>query len=655
MKSLVIVLFTFLVAYANASDFPSRKEAIIFADIIDQHLVTKSNKLKDKDISVLEFLLYKHRLIKKSLETEEIFTKKFSRTRLLAVRKSDKTIQYSFGSNSRRLLVLARFEDDKVVWSVEKKNKDYKDNGSLVTKDLNDEYIGLVERMIYDQVQMEKGYNSLQMDQNVALNGQGDIKLEEKGKGTLLRIKEKFVRDNKFDNTEWKYVPVKLVSYPVQKIMYEIPALISNTVIESVTRSPIHNLQGTGSELKGAGKSLINGLIDLVRGIANPKKGTSIDGILTIADGGFKIVKGAAGVVKTAVSIVGYPIYRLFGGKKSRRVPLRGKRAAIVLIDTGTYVNFTDVTIDTYGEMIVRNQLKSVSDYYCISSNAEDNSLRDCIDEMPDKIEYVDFFALTHSGGDYDLESLARYAVEVKGVKPELMVSIGCYDDPSTYVEKENTVGQEKLSWAVHFYLSNLISKRLRGIPMDRAANEAFYGSMPINAVNPVSIGGVSIVGLMSGDLKDGYFGSKPDLFTDDSVAKEMIKLAWTEVRKTISEIEIIESDKHSLISKSYSLRDYEGIREAVRNGTEELPESVKQEALERLDNAIMQLTRAHETLDLNAEYLSKNSLQILENSKELLSKVNTLSESELVAQYMKIQNIEVALNKSVKEEVRIN
>lgn len=654
MKSLAIIFFTLFISNVFANDFPSRSEAVIFADIIDQHLMTRKNELKGKNISVLEFLLYKHRVMAKSLETEDIFTKKFSSTRILAVRKADKTIQYSFGRNQRKLLVIAQFKEDKVVWTIEKRNKDEKDAGSLITTNLDKEYIDLVERMIYDQVQAGRGYGGLQMGESIALNAQGEIKLEDnKGKGKLLRIKEKFIRDNKFDNTEWKYVPIKLVAYPAQKIMYEIPALISNTVIESVTRSPIHNIQGAGSEFKGAGKSLLNGFIDLVRGIANPRKGTSIDGVLTIVDGGFKIVKGAAGIVKSAVSIVGYPIYRLFGGKKSQRVALRGKRAAIVLIDTGTYVKFTDITIDTYGEMIVRNQLKSVSDYYCVSSSAEDNSLRDCIDEMPDKIEYVDFFALTHSGGDYDMERLAKYAVEVKGVKPELMVSIGCYDDPSTYTEKENTVGQKELSWAVHFYLSNLISKRLRGIPMDKAANEAFYGSMPINAVNPVSLGGVGVVGAMSGDLKEGYFGSKPDLYTDDSIATEMIKAAWTEVRKAIADIEVLENDD-DIIRKSIALRHYEGVRQAVRNGAQELPESTKQQVLERLDNAFMQLAKAHDTLQENRDVLNKNSIQIFDNSKELLAKVNTLTNSELVAQYMKIQNIEVALNEDVKKEIGI-
>ena len=443
MKNLFLLVIA--LTCLNVFAFPSKEEVLIFADLLDEHLLTRKDNLRYNDARLLEFLLYKDRIISKSLESSNHYYKKFSGERRLNIYKDSKKIVYKRGYNGRKLTIEASFKNNKVTFSISKRRDSIVKDNVIDMTSLDEDYFELISQKIYDIVQMRKGYDGFQAQNNVALNAKGDVTLQDstEGKSTLLRIKEKVIRDSNYDNNEWKYVPIKLVSYPAQKIMYEIPELFTGLAIESVTRSPLHNIQGAGDEAKGAGKSFLNGFKDLFRGIVKPKKASSIDGLLTIVDGGFKVVKAGVNVAKSAISIVGYPLYRIFGGKKSKRVPLRGKRATVVVIDTGIDGGTVDDIVDTYGETIIRNQLKSISSYYCLNSNAEPNNIENCIDQMPDDIEYVDFFALTHSGGDSMIERLAIYAAETKGVKPELMVSIGCYDDPSFLVEKENTVGQE--------------------------------------------------------------------------------------------------------------------------------------------------------------------------------------------------------------------
>lgn len=629
-------IISLIAAFNLMASFPTEKDVIIFADIIDQHLMTSKNNLRRNDSRVLEFLLYKNRLIVKSLANEESFYKKFTGERRLYINKKNKQIIYKRGNKGRKLDIIASYTTDQQVnWVINKKRKqDYV--GKLDTTNLTDEYLDSIKTKIYEQVQMQKGYDSFQMSQNIALNADSDIKLEKiEGKTKLLRIKEKIIRNNKFDNSEWKYVPVKLIAYPAQKIMYEIPELFTGLAIESVTRSPIHNFQGAVDEAAGAGKSFYNGFIDLFRGILKPKKASSIDGLLTIVDGGFKVVKTGFGIAKSAVSFVGYPLYRLLGGKKSKRVALKGKRAAIVFIDTGIDGGVVDTIVDTYGESIIRNQLKSISNYYCVTSNAEDNSITDCIDQMPDSIEYVDFFGLTHSGADSTMERYAKYATETKGVKPELIVSIGCYDDPSTMVEKENTVGQEKTSWAVHYYLSNLISKRLRGIPMEVAANEAFYGAMPINAVNPISLGAVAAIGLgMEDNLKDGYFGSKPDIMTNDRMLSLTIEAAWSKVFMNSA--------------KFYYDSMYE--RDHIKNMSEE-------EVSKLIEQNIEIIFKANDFLSIhlnnNSSQFTKESRMLFENSKVLLDDISNLKSLKEVFSLLNA-NGSVTINKGIKRKLSL-
>ncbi|MBC76957.1 MAG: hypothetical protein CME64_13170 [Halobacteriovoraceae bacterium] len=319
------------------------------------------------------------------------------------------------------------------------------------------------------------------------------------------------------ENTPWVVGPAKVLSFPLTKLQYEVAQFGTSLLTESVRRSPIHNALGTYEEAKKTLMLLKNGLFDLVRGIFNPKNAAALDGLLGIGSGVLNTANIAGGAVKTVGSVVGYPVYRILGGEASEHHSLPGKRAAIVQVNTGAFP--FDYFLDPYGDQIVRHHLNGVVDYYCISSLVEGDGVDDCIDKIPHDVEYVDFVALTHSGGSHSNESAADYAI-TKGFKPGLMVSIGCYDQDVDMTEYANTMGQEGLSWGVHYYLSSAIAKRLRGIPMNQASQEAFIENLPINFVNPVSILGQIGVGVMG----DSIMGSYPRVRNeDDSKAKAII------------------------------------------------------------------------------------------------------------------------------------
>lgn len=355
--------------------------------------------------------------------------------------------------------------------------------------------------------------------------------IEEQNKKSGFSLKEwmanlynRIYRPADGENTKWLYAPIKVVSFPAVKIMYDLPTLATSTVTESVTRSPLHNLLGTADTLYGMVRSAVSGVWKMVKGVLNPTKATIVDGALQLADTGFSALKTAAGVVKTAASVVGYPVYRFFGGEKSTRVPLpgKGKRAAIVLIDSALPFGFGPV-IDAFGDQIVRYHFGRTADYYCAASlsNGSSGSVSDCIEKMPRDIKNVDFIALTHSGGMSDIDSLARDAVR-DGKRPGIVASIGCGDPTSALTEPENTVGQKGTSWAVHFYLGGMLEKRLRGMPMRQAAMEAYREGMLINAFNPISIAAIATIGAMETSyrgpasipeaVRNGYSGSTPRL-----------------------------------------------------------------------------------------------------------------------------------------------
>jgi hypothetical protein len=326
-----------------------------------------------------------------------------------------------------------------------------------------------------------------------------------------MKVTEQIYNPASGENTPWVHTPTKMISMPIAKFQYEIVQFATSLVTESVRRSPWHNALGTLDEAKKTLMLIKNGLFDMLRGVLNPKNGAFIDGAMGVANGVVNTVNVAGGVVKTGASLVAYPIYRVAGGGASERASLPGKRAAIIQIDTGMYP--LDVVLDPYGDQIIRHHLNGVVDYYCVTSEVE-GSLKDCIKNIPYDIDYVDFVALTHSGGTRSNESAAEKVLD-KGHKVGMMVSIGCYDDDSKMTLKENTFGQKGLSWAVHFYLSHAIAKRLRGIPMDVAAKEAFYEDLPVNMINPVSLLGQLGVWGMGED--SGIFGSDPDVRNQDS------------------------------------------------------------------------------------------------------------------------------------------
>lgn len=332
-------------------------------------------------------------------------------------------------------------------------------------------------------------------------------------KNLVLRVKERVYDPAEGENTKWKHVPTKTISFPLAKIQYETVQFVTSLVTETVRRSPVHNALGTVDEAKKTLRLFKNGLFDMFRGILNPKNGAFSDGLFNILGGAWNSLRVVTGAVKTGASLIAYPVYRIAGGEKSRRDAIKGKRAAIISIDSGYYP--LNLFLDPYGDQIVRNHLSGVVDYYCVVSSTE-GSTRDCIEKIPYDIEYVDFVALTHSGGSYQNRYSAGIALK-HGFKPGLMLSIGCYDDDSDLTKASDTMGQRGVSWAVHFYLSGAIAKRLRGIPMDQAAKEAFAENLPLNFINPVSLLGQAGVGLMG----DTIMGSYPDVRENDSEAQK--------------------------------------------------------------------------------------------------------------------------------------
>lgn len=337
-------------------------------------------------------------------------------------------------------------------------------------------------------------------------------------KDFVIKFYERIYEAADGEESRWSMIPLKLVSYPITKMEYEIFQPVVSTFTESVNRNPLHNALGSIDELTQSVRLLKNGILDLGRGVLHPTKAGVIDGSLEIADAGINLVTGfGLGLVKTVVSIPAYPLARLLGVRQSERSAIKGKRGAIVLIDSGSGLYPIDAALDTYGDMIVRDQLNGVVDYYCVESSVQGRA-SDCLEKMPQDIEHLDLIALTHTGGSSDIERLANKAA-AQDKKIGLMLSIGCYDNPSHETHPNDTMGQQGLSWAVHYYLSSAIAKRLRGIPMQEASRQAFSESLPVNFANPISL-----IGMLA---TKGLKGSRPDVIDFDPL-KDMEYKKWT-------------------------------------------------------------------------------------------------------------------------------
>lgn len=581
MKGLLIALLL-VPSFSFALEIQDRKSLLIFANKIVE-LRQKKDKVKYAEMRAIEEILYKSGTIERLLERDGKVKRKLSVLSSLTFDKANQSVTFK----TPLFKLTQRVVGDDLV---QEYKRNFKNHSETVTPGSFDrEYFRDVREELYDITLKSKGLGILQETDLDEFEYPSIMIQEPKAKSFRLMIKEKMYSENQNDNTDWIYAPVKLISYPIQKVMYDVPDMVTSTVVESVTRSPKDNLLGAVDEFKGAGKQVWNGFKDIFRGILNPTSATAVDGTLEVVDSAFKVTKGALSLAKTGISMVGYPLYRLAGGKKSERIPLKGKRATIVIIDTGTGPGI-DHVLDTYGETIIRQQLKSVSSYYCVSSNAEDNDTDTCIENMPDDIAYLDLIALTHTGGMSDLNFIARQAIAKKGVKPELMISIGCTDDPSKMTEKENTVGQQGISWAVHFYLSNMLSKRLRGIPLPVAASEAFYENYPENVVNPVTMIGIAGVFAMGGE---GYSGSAPSTITDDEIVNKFLNSNWRQLKSLISDLRWSRSKDWALINQVMSKMN------EFHNKVSENIDQIQMEDTTRSEviNSIAKLTQLNETI----------------------------------------------------------
>jgi hypothetical protein len=488
---------------------PAKAMVIQLAQLIRLNEENRREKIPYRAAKMIEVLLYRSKFIEDAVQAKRDY--QFGSQ--IVYQASTTTLSFREGGTQ----ISVTLKDTALEWRVEDSTPS---QGSISFADLNDTKMAELENSIYDQVLRSRGYQTQELRDTSASLDEAQIGQKE----TKLEINEKWVNQGNLEGSSWEFTPVRLISWPLLKIFYDIPAMISGTVTESVSRSPGHNLGGTWDEARGAGKLTVNAFKDIGLGIIHPTQGRFIDGTLELLDVSLKIGNVALGVIKTGVSIVAYPIYRLFGGKKSQRVALRGKRAVILIVDSGTGTLLGDGIGDTYGEMIVRSKLKSIADYFCVRTNYDSVSMDQCIQNMPSNIQYLDIVSLQHSGGMGEAEEIAKKATRLKGVRPELLLSIGCYDLPSKFVEGENTMGQMKTSWAVHYYLANMLEKRLRGLPADQAANQAFGEGFVNNAIDPVSWGGVILIGAMMEDkLTDGYMGSQPNLITADLIVRETL------------------------------------------------------------------------------------------------------------------------------------
>jgi hypothetical protein len=314
----------------------------------------------------------------------------------------------------------------------------------------------------------------------------------------VVELKEKIYNPADGQFTEWYNVPVKVSSYGLTKAQYEIPNMVTSFFTESVTRSPEHNLIAFLDETVQAFVKAKNGITDFFMGFFNPTHAGMVDGALTIGDLGFSGARMGLDAAKTVISLIGYPVFRAFGGKPSEVAPpLDGKRAAIVVIDSA--VPLLNYFLDPYGDQIIRYHLKGVVDYYCAYSlGGVEGDLTACLEKIPHDVEKIDLIALTHTGGSYTIEGVAnRLKVLRPNATPGLMISIGCGDHRPTMGKEEDSMGiVPGINWAVHFYLSNALAKRLRGIPLDVAAKQAYYeGIVFPNSENPISLLAILAIG----------------------------------------------------------------------------------------------------------------------------------------------------------------
>ncbi len=533
-----IATFMVLVTFFNSSSAMAVDQSIVptqalsvrvavlqLAQLLASERERDNGKLWYREASVIEALLYRAPMISQAALNEKSFEFSFNRLRKISYVPSSHTLSY----HAPMISIDVKIASNELQSAIIKHNaifvkvRDEKNNLSI--EGVTEESLADWERSLNSLVRHSRGFQD-----NPFLDAQAALKQTKSDPTkiipteTFLEVREKWAQDLDFDRSPWEYTPVKLVSWPIQKILYEIPAMATSLATESVTRSPLHNLLGAWDEFRGALKLGKNAFKDMALGIRDPKTARALDGTLELLDASLKLGNSAAGIVKAGISTVAYPIYRAAGGKKSQRVALRGKRAVIVLIDSALNNDISTNIIDTYGEEIIRSKLKSISDYYCVRSGAEETSIDACIQNIPANIQYLDVVSLQHSGGAAIAEKFMKKAVAMKNVKPELLLSIGCYDKPSEFVEGENSLGQEKSSWAVHYYLANMLEKRLRGSSTIDASQEAYGESFVYNAVDPISWGAVLLIGTsMEDHLKDGYFGSKPSLMTPDSVVRKTI------------------------------------------------------------------------------------------------------------------------------------
>ena len=549
LSLILAVVLSLVPKLSFASTLSTRASVLHLASLLSVAKHRKSGNLWYREARAIEVLLFRQKLIQEALAKNEDFDFKFNSVQKIHIEAATHTFSYQSPQIDISIVDQSSDSDPSLDYSVTQKIifgiKKTPELGTISMDGVTDAALDELERSLYDQTEKSRGYekqplidkyNSLKQAKIEDTQQEGEKLLSAQAvtEKTELRldVKEKWAEKGSLEHSKWEYAPIKLVSWPIQKIFYDIPAMATGLVTESVSRSPLDNIGGTWDEVRGAGKLTRNAILDMGNGILHPKYASFLDGLLELMDASLKIGNAVLGVAKTGISVVAYPIFRAVGGKKSHRVALRGKRAVLLLVDSDTGSDIGSSISDTYGQTIVESKLKSISDYYCIRSNADHNSVVECLKNIPDNVQYLDIVSLQHTGGVDESEDYMRLAVTMKNIKPELLLSIGCYDDPSTFVDGENSLGQSKSSWAIHYYLANMLEKRLRGMPSQQAANQAFGEGFLLNAVNPVSWGGVLAIGIgMEDKITDGYMGSKPSLVTSDQLVVNTIELAnlgWT-------------------------------------------------------------------------------------------------------------------------------
>jgi hypothetical protein len=281
---------------SEQQEFPGKQMAIMFADIVAQQVKTDKNKIKNPDIRVLEHLIFSRNFIQNKLDHGQIHYKEFG-NRKVSINFLQKTLIYT----NKKVYINLKEDDENYLWYI-KRGENKLQEYSVAKSSLSESYTKTVLQKLYKQISDSNGLSPLLELEGEKLDPLIETLLEDQEIGaSFFEIHEKKLTDKGLNDTKWQYIPIKILSAPIIKVMYELPQALSSALTESVVQSPLDNLRSTGEEFTKALKSIPFNFKEMGRGIANPKRGGFIEGTLGFLDTGMSLVKTGLGVAKTCL------------------------------------------------------------------------------------------------------------------------------------------------------------------------------------------------------------------------------------------------------------------------------------------------------------------------------------------------------------------